>query len=85
MARTITSMLGLHLALTALVLACLATLAAARDTSPAALHAKHAQAFERQAKALRRTDGFEFEKRASGANIKNITFSNPRASGGCLL
>lgn len=55
------------------------TLTTARDTSPAALKAKHAKAFEKQARALRRNG--EFEKRAPGANIKNITFSNPKASG----
>lgn len=68
-------MLGLCLG----VLAFVTTLTNARDTSPAALKAKHAAAFEKQAKALRRTT--EFEKRAPGANIKNITFSNPKASG----
>lgn len=73
MARNV--ILGLFLA----AFAFSTTFTSARDTSPAALRAKHAKAFERQATALRR-DG-EFEKRASGPNIKNITFANPKASG----
>lgn len=71
-------LLGLCLGAVAFV----ATLTNARETSPAGLKARHAAAFEKQAKALRRTG--EFEKRAPEANIKNITFSNPKASGASL-
>ena len=65
------------------VCACLLALVAstlARDTSPHAIHAKQVAATERIRNAVRAEAEARLERRADEAKVKNITFTNPKAS-----
>jgi hypothetical protein len=57
---------------------CLVPLALARETSPHAINAKRHAASNRIRDAMKQN---AMERREEAATVKNITFSNPKASG----
>ncbi|KZV67084.1 alpha/beta-hydrolase [Peniophora sp. CONT] len=58
----------------------LVALTLARDTSPHAIHAKQVAATQKIRDAVRAEAEERYERRADQAKVKNITFTNPKAS-----